>query len=155
MSGGGPSPEFSRRVAVAALRPGGERVLLEASAAECAALARRLGIEGVRSLTAELTVAPKARGDVAVRGRVRALLDRTCVVTLEPLEEEIDAPLAILFRPEGEVAAEVSLDAGEEDEEPYAGGAIDLGEAVAQTLALALDPWPRAPGAALPATRAS
>jgi uncharacterized metal-binding protein YceD (DUF177 family) len=149
MSRTGPAaPEFSRRLAVAALREGGERLALEATAEERAALARRFGIEGVRSLTAALTVTPKAKGAVAVRGRVQALLDRTCVVTLEPLEEEIDAPLAILFRPEGAEGRELSLEAGGEDEEPYHGGAIDLGEAVAQTLALALDPWPRAAAAA-------
>jgi hypothetical protein len=137
-------PEFSRPILVAGLRAGGERLVLEATAEECAALALRFGIEGVRSLNAALTVTPKARGVVSVRGRVQARLDRTCVVTLEPLEEEIDAPLAILFRPEGAWERALSLEPEGEDEEPYHGGVIDLGEAVAQTLALAFDPWPRA-----------
>ena len=143
------APEFSRRVTVAALRPGGEALSLEATEAERAALARRLGIEGVRSLSADLVLTPKAKGTVSVRGRMRATLDRSCVVTLEPLVEEIDAPIAVLFRP-GSDGAEIALDAEAEDEEPYHGAAIDVGEAVAQTLALALDPWPRAAGASLP-----
>jgi hypothetical protein len=142
--------EFSRLLTVAAIRPGGESLSLEATEGERAALARRLGVEGVRSLTARLAVAPKAKGAVEVRGRVRASLDRTCVVSLEPLVEEIDAPFAILFRPEGSEEPELAIDADAEDEEPYRGGVIDLGEAVSQTLALALDPWPRAEGAALP-----
>lgn len=144
------TPEFSRPITVAAIRPDGESLALEATEGERAALARRLGVEGVRSLAADLRVAPKAKGAVAVRGRVRARLHRSCVVSLEPLVEEIDAPFAILFRPEGSDEAELALDADAEDEEPYRGGVIDLGEAVAQTLALALDPWPRAAGAALP-----
>jgi hypothetical protein len=146
-----PKPEFSRPVAVAALRQGGEVITLTATAAEAAALAARFGIDGVRSLTATLRLIPKAKGEVSVRGHVRALLDRRCVVSLDPIEEAIDEPIAVLFRPATATEQDVALHVDrEEDEEPYAGGDIDLGEHVAQTLALALDPWPRAPGASLP-----
>jgi hypothetical protein len=144
------TPEFSRPVTVASLRPGGERLAIEATEGERDALARRFGIEGVRALSAELDLVPKPGGTVSMRGRVRAVLDRTCVVTLEPLTETIDTPLSLLFRPEGEDADEIALDVGEEDEEPFQGGVIDAGEAAAQTVALALDPWPRAAGASLP-----
>lgn len=149
------APEFSRPVAVATLRQGGETMTLTATPLEEAALARRLGVEAVRGLAAELTVKPRGRGLVSVRGRVRATLGRLCVVSLEPLEEAIDERLSVVFRPageaQGEAAAEVALDPEAVDEELYEGGEIDLGELVAQTLALALDPWPRAPGAHLPA----
>jgi hypothetical protein len=151
--------EFSRPVTVAALRQGAETVTLAATAEEEAALARRLGVEGVRKLAAEVTLTPRGKGVVRARGRLTATLDRLCVVTLAPLEEAIDERFTVVFRPDagrpeqGRGAAgqedEVALDPDADDEEPYAGGVIDLGELVAQTLALALDPWPRAPGARL------
>jgi len=147
------APEFSRTVTVAALDPGGETHRLAATAPEREALARRLGVEAVESLEAELSVVPKGRGVVLVRGRVQARLGRLCVVSLTPLVEEIDERFAIRFLPEVGASARagpVALDASSEDEEPYEGSTIDLGEAVAQTVALALEPWPRAPGAALP-----
>lgn len=145
-----PRPEFSRPVTVATLKPGGEAVTLTATEAERQALARRLGVEGVREVEADLRLTPRGKGMVAMRGRLRATLDRLCVVSLEPIEERIDERLSILFRPEDSPAGEVELDAEAEDEEPYEGGSIDLGEAVAQTLALVMDPWPRAPGAEAP-----
>lgn len=144
--------EFSRPVPVATLRPGGETVTLAASEAEREVLARRLGVEAVREAGAEFTLRPRGRGVVSVRGRVRAVLGRHCVVSLAPLDEVIDETVRVLFRPEedGEADGEVSLDAEAEDEEPYAGAEIDLGEFAAQTIALVLNPWPRAQGASLP-----
>ncbi len=148
--------EFSRPVPVATLRPGGETVTLAASEAEREVLARRLGVEAVREAGAEFTLRPRGRGVVSVRGRVRAVLGRYCVVSLAPLDEVIDETVRVLFRPEedgeadGEADGEVSLDAEAEDEEPYAGAEIDLGEFAAQTIALVLNPWPRAQGASLP-----
>jgi hypothetical protein len=158
------APEFSRPVTVATIRPGGETLTLSPTEAEAAALARRLGVEAVRGLVAEVTVKARGKGVVSARGRLRARLDRLCVVSLAPLEEAIDERFTVLFRPEAEAesgagadrgpgkvaAAEVALDAEADDEEPYAGGVIDIGEHVAQTLALVLDPWPRAEGASLP-----
>lgn len=155
----GAVPEFSRPVTVTALRRGAETVTLAATAEEEAALARRLGVEGVRKLAAEVTLTPRGKGVVRARGRLTAVLDRLCVVTLAPLEESIDERFTVVYRPDsgrpeqGKGAAgqqeEVALDPESDDEETYAGGVIDLGEFVAQTLALALDPWPRAPGARL------
>jgi uncharacterized metal-binding protein YceD (DUF177 family) len=145
----GAAPEFSRPVAVATLRQDSESLTLTATADEEAALARRLGVEGVRGLAAEVTLTPRGKGVVKARGHVRATLDRLCVVSLVPLEEAIDERFTVLFRPEAATEAEVALDPDTDDEEPYAQGVIDLGEHVAQTLALALDPWPRAPGARL------
>lgn len=144
------APEFSRPVTVATIRPGGETLTLTATEAELAALAARLGVEGVRGLVAEVALKPRGKGVVAARGRLRATLDRLCVISLAPLEEAIDERFSVLFRPAAAPEAEVALDAEADDEEPYEGASIDLGELVAQTLALTLDPWPRAPGASLP-----
>lgn len=145
-------PELSRAIVVAALKPAGETRRVTATEEERAALAHRLGVEAVNDLVAEVTLKPRAKAQVVVRGTLRATLERLCVITLEPLQEAIDERFAAVFMPAERLAAgaELSLDADGEDEEPYEGQGFDLGEYLAQTLALALDPWPRAPGAALP-----
>jgi len=156
MSRAAEAPEFSRPVTLASLQQGSRQLVIEATAAECDALARRFGLEGVRSLSARLELVPKPSGAVSLRGTMRAVVDRACVVTLEPMTERIEAPLSVLFRPEGAAAREVTLDVElEEDEEPLSGGVIDAGEVVAQTMALALDPWPKRPGARLGEEEAS
>jgi len=148
------APEFSRPVIVATINRGGETLTLTPTTAEAEALAHRLGVEGVRELVAEVTLKQRGKGVVSARGRVQATLDRLCVISLAPIEEKIDERFSVLFRPEAAAEAgaraEVALDTEADDEEPYADGTIDLGEHVAQTLALALAPWPRAPGASLP-----
>jgi uncharacterized metal-binding protein YceD (DUF177 family) len=75
---------------------------------------------------------------------------QSCVATAVPLEAEVDEPFRIEFRTEptaGTPDEEVELSEAEMDVTFYDGGSIDLGEAVAETLSLSLDPWPRAPGA--------
>jgi uncharacterized metal-binding protein YceD (DUF177 family) len=152
MSGPSPgfAPEFSRPVIVATINRGGETLALTPTEAEGAALASRLGVEAVRGLVAEVVLKTRGKGVVAARGRVRATLDRLCVISLAPIEEAIDERFSVLFRPGPAAAdAEVAIEPDADDEEFYEGGTIDPGELVAQTLALALDPWPRAPGASL------
>lgn len=146
-----PAPEFSRPVQVERLRAGGEQVDLVASPAECAAVAHRLGLESVAGLEAGLRLVPQGRGIVAAEGAVRARVVQVCVVSVEPFEQALDIPLRLVFRPgtEADLAADQTLDPESEDEVPYEGGRVDLGEAVVETLALALDPWPRRPGAVL------
>lgn len=147
----GMPPELSRPIVVAALKPAGETRRVTATAEEAAALARRLGVEAVRDFAAEVTLKPRAKGQVVLRGWLRATVGRLCVVTLEPLDEVVDERLAATFLPaERATGAELSFEAEGEDEEPYEGQGFDLGEYLAQTLAVALDPWPRAPGASLP-----
>jgi uncharacterized metal-binding protein YceD (DUF177 family) len=83
------------------------------------------------------------------RGQLRATLAQTCVATGEPVPETIDTPFAVQFLKEsdGPQDDEMELSADECDTVFYSGDAIDLGEAVAETLALALEPFPRAAGA--------
>jgi hypothetical protein len=146
------APELSRPIVVAALKPAGETRRVTATAGEAAALAARLGVEAVRAFEAEVTLKPRSGGQVVLRGSLRATVGRLCVVTLEPLDETIEERLAATFLPAERLApgAELAFEADGEDEEPYEGQGFDLGEYLAQTLAVALDPWPRAPGASLP-----
>jgi len=141
------TPEFSRPERVDTIGDRERPVTIEADAAERAALAKRFGLLAVESLSAALALHREASG-IVVRGRVRGRVRQACVVTDEPVEAEIDEPLALRFVTDGAPEAEeVELGAEDLDTVPLEGGAIDLGEAVAETLALGLDPFPRAPGA--------
>lgn len=141
------TPEFSRPQRLDTIGDREQSVTIEADAGERAALAARFGLIAVDALSAALAVRREAAG-VVVRGQVRGHVRQACVVTDVPIESEIDEPLALRFIDDtpGQVE-EVELDADELNTVPIEGGAIDLGEAVAETMALALDPFPRAPGA--------
>jgi uncharacterized metal-binding protein YceD (DUF177 family) len=141
------TPEFSRPERIDAIGERARIVAIAADEAERAALAARFGLMSVDALAAELTLRREVAG-IAARGRVTAAVVQACVVTDAPVPARIDEPVALLFVPEGGVAnEEVELSAEDLDVVPYTGGAIDLGEAAAETMALALDPFPRAPGA--------
>jgi len=149
-----PPPEFSRPIAVSALGGRDEVRELVATPAECAALGPRLGVDRLDRLVARLTVGLRQAGRaVAVRGTVTAAVTRTCVVTLEPFDSEVEEAIETLFVAGLDDAAgvgEIEVDAVEAvDTEPLTGGRIGLGELAVQSLSLALDPHPRAPGAAI------
>lgn len=140
-------PEFSRPERVDAIGEREREVAIEADATERAALAERFGLIAVDTLSADLTLRREATG-IVVRGRVRGRVRQACVVTDEPVDTEIDEPIALRFVAAGESGEEeIELGAEDLDTVPLEGGAIDLGEAAAETMALALDPFPRAPGA--------
>jgi uncharacterized metal-binding protein YceD (DUF177 family) len=139
------TPEFPRPVR---LGPDPREVALEATPTECAALAKRFGILGIGALSARLRLVPEPGGTVRVRGTLAASVEQLCVVTLEPVTQAVEAPVDLRILGEGEVPADDDPDSPDEIES--AGGVADLGEAVAEQLSLALDPYPRAPGAELP-----
>lgn len=139
--------EFSRPLRVAGVPAAGQRLLLEATAAECAALAARFGILAVQALHAELALRPDAAGGIAVDGLLRARVVQACVVSLEPVAQHLADEFAFRILPEG---AEPSESLEDEDEVEVQHGIAELGEVVAQYLSLALDPYPRAEGAELP-----
>lgn len=143
------APEFSRTVRVDTLGEGPRELSIDADDAEREALARRFGYVSIARLAAELALVRKGE-TVSARGTVRAALAQSCVATGEPVEEEIEEPFAIEFRPHpapGAADEEVELGEGEMDVVFYDGALIDVGEAVAETLSLAADAYPRAPGA--------
>ncbi|CAH0138795.1 DUF177 domain-containing protein [Roseomonas sp. CECT 9278] len=141
------APEFSRPVLLARLPEAGRETVLRASPAECAALARRFAIAAVERLEASLLLRPEPGGGVMVSGRLRADVVQACVVSLEPVPERVDDPVELRLLPPG---TDPSDDPEGPDEIPIEGDAVDLGEAMAEQLALALDPYPRAAGAVLP-----
>jgi uncharacterized metal-binding protein YceD (DUF177 family) len=146
------NPELHRPLAVERIGPPGSLHTVTADPSECAALARRLGIPAVTALRCEFSLTRHLRGVVAAEGRLHATVIRTCVITLEDFESGVDENFRLRFVPAGQETDDP--DPESEDEIPYAGPAIDLGEAAAEQLALALDPYPRSPGAELPDTEA-
>ena len=143
------APEFSRPVRIDTVGEGPRRMRIAAEDEERIALARRFGLLAIDRLTAELALR-RDRAEIVMEGRLAAAIVQACVATGAPIEAGLEAPFEIRFRPQPEAAGgeeEVELDAAELDVLFYDGPEIDVGEAVAETLLLSLDPYPRAPGA--------
>ena len=127
----------------------GERLDLVADEAERRSVAERLGLGGLDRFDAHVTLS-RTGPIVRAEGRIVAALEQSCVVTGEPVPAHVDEAFAILFMPEpAEVSPEEEIELGAEDCDVvfYEGGAIDLGSAIADTLALSIDPYPRSAGA--------
>lgn len=139
------APEFSRPIDARHLPTA--PLALSASAEERAALAARFGLVSIDRLEAEVTLTPDGEA-VAASGRLRAAIVQSCAVSGEDLPVEIDEPIALRFVPSAPVTEEeVELKADELDEIEFDDHGFDLGEAVAQTLALAIDPYAVGPDA--------
>jgi uncharacterized metal-binding protein YceD (DUF177 family) len=142
------SPELHRPLAIDRVGLAGLDVTVEASPAECAALAQRMGLPAVLELTCAFHLTRDSAGGVLADGHLTARVVQTCVVSLEDFTTTIEERFAVRCVGEGEEIEDPDPDSL--DEITFADGTLDLGEAAAQQLALALDPYPHAPGAALP-----
>lgn len=140
--------EFSRPERLDTIGERDRTVTIRASESECAAVAKRFGLVSIARLEATIAVRRDSGGIVA-QGRVSGDVVQACSVTDEPLPVTIDEPMSLRFVDEvGSEADEIELSEDVLDTMPIEGGAIDLGDAAAETLALALDPFPRGPNAA-------
>jgi len=139
--------EFARPIELSRLNHGEQRFAISANAAERAALAARFGLVALDKLEAAVRLGRIAGGLVRLEAELTADVTQTCVITLEPVKNDVAENFTVLYGEGGE-AREVTLDGEAETIEPIVGGVIDIGEAVAQQLSLALDPFPHAPGAA-------
>jgi len=146
--------ELVRPIDVAALRLQGQQSIeIEASAAERTAIAKRLGVPKIDLLSAGLVAEPWKGEGVRVHGEYRAVLEQTCVVTLEPIPVTLSEPVEVFFAaesaaPDQELEEMLDPEAPDPPEPLPASGFIEAGELVVQLLAVALDPYPRKPGAA-------
>jgi uncharacterized metal-binding protein YceD (DUF177 family) len=123
----------------------GERLDLVADEAERAAVADRLALTGIDRLEAHVTLS-RTGEIVRAKGRIGASLSQSCVVTNEPVPAHVDEPFEIIFTPEpAEATPDDEIELGESDCDVvfHDGAVIDLGTAIADTLALSLDPYPR------------
>jgi uncharacterized metal-binding protein YceD (DUF177 family) len=144
------APEFSRTRRVDTLGTEPTSLSIEADEGERTRLARRFGLKSIGRLSAGLTLLRNGE-IVTATGRVTADVIQSCVATDEPVTARIDEPLLVRFVPDaalaGSGANEVELSDPDCDTVGYDGAMIDVGEAVAESMALALDPFPRSPGA--------
>lgn len=128
----------------------GRRFDLVADDAERAAIAKRLGLDRLDRLEAHVMLSRNGE-TVRAEGRLAASLGQRCVITGESVAAHVDEPFALVFMPEPAPDAqneEVELGASELDVVFHDGSIIDLGSAIADTLALSLDPFPRSAAAA-------
>jgi len=142
------TPELSRPLRSGAIGAAGRTERLVATPAECAALARRFGIPAIGTLSATLSLRPDSDGAILAEGELDAEVTQSCVISLEPVMQRVSAPVRLRFLPPG---VEPNDDPEGADEIETDGDTLDLGEAVAEQLALSLDPYPRHPDAVLPA----
>ena len=127
----------------------GERLDLAADEPERKAIAKRLGLVSLDRLEAHVCLTRTAE-TVRAEGRLLAALGQSCVVTGDPVAAHVDEPFTLLFTPEpqsGGLDEELELGESDCDVVFYDGALIDLGNAIADTLALSLDPYPRSAGA--------
>jgi hypothetical protein len=124
---------------------------IEPSPVQRRAMAELAGLREILSANASLDVTVMSGGRFHVGGRVRARVGQTCVVTLDPIENEIDEPIDVVFAPPEQIPelAELVDEAKEgaietpDPPEPILDGAIDLGRLATDALFLAIDPYPR------------
>jgi uncharacterized metal-binding protein YceD (DUF177 family) len=148
--------EFSHVIAIKELGPSGVTLRLQATPGERAALGRRFGLLDLESLDVAVSLvvlAGSREGDVAVdlKGEFKADVVQECVVTLEPIKTRIEHPVVRRFVTDKLViikAARVDP-LGDEPADVLIDEKLDVGEVIAEELALALDPYPRLPGVTL------
>jgi uncharacterized metal-binding protein YceD (DUF177 family) len=146
--------EIERIVDLDRMGAGGAALDIIASDSERSALAKRFGFLGLPAFSARVTVDRRPGGQVVVEGRLRGRIVQACVLTLDPVAQELDDTFRIVFKkdhlddrdPEsGEAVLSAQVDAPE----PLSGNLLDVGEIVAEQLSLAADPYPRRTGAKL------
>jgi hypothetical protein len=147
---------LGRRVMAEKLPREGLSVTFSADEAQRAAIAAALGLPAVHAFAADLTAGIASGGRYRVTGEVKARIGQTCVLGNEDFDSDVTAQVDAVFADDDRLAAptkkeiERSLD-DEDPPEPLDGGAIDLGALAIEFLALALDPFPKKPGAAFDA----
>ncbi|CAH1650010.1 conserved hypothetical protein [Hyphomicrobiales bacterium] len=153
-----PAP-LSHPIRIEAIRQRGTEIVVRAEPPQFPAIARLLGLASLEALEARYLLTRNGER-VKLEGRIQARLQQTCVVTLDPFPVQLDVPVKLDFAPEEDIEAssrraerddaEIDIEVllNEEDPpEPIVDGVIDLGSVTLEFLALALDPYPRKPGA--------
>lgn len=143
---------FSKIVPISSIGRQGLKATFAANAEERKALAERFGISELLEFDGQYFLNRDADADdFLLEGTFRARLVQPCVLTLEPVEEDVAGEFRVLFLSDHDEDEELSAEAeqrfAEEDIEPLVGDSIDVGEVVAQYLAMSINPYPRKPGA--------
>ncbi len=144
-----PVPELSHPLRLDGIGSATISVSLRPGAEARAALARRFELQGIDRFEADLTVRRRrGSGWIELAGILSATVTQTCVVTTDPVPATVTVEVLELFDDSGEVRPEeVDLDFTSDTPEPIDGETLEVGEITAQAFGLALDPYPRTPGA--------
>jgi uncharacterized metal-binding protein YceD (DUF177 family) len=143
---------WSMPVLVTEVPETGRHVELVPDDATRQAIAQEVGLVALPRVAATFDLTRRGADSLRVEGRVTATVVQNCVVTLEPIESEIDEPVELFFRAEPTVPAETGDEAdfhpveGEEPPEPLVNGMVDLGTIATEFLNLGIDPYPRKEG---------
>ena len=145
MNASAPLASFHHLFAVGDIPPSGRPIHLAADEAERAAIAERLGLADLTTLTLNGSLKRGGKGSARFEGTLQARATQTCIVTLDPVPAAVAEDLAIRLVSEDQLrdAVELEVDPDEPDIEPLSDGMIDLGELAVQYLAVSLDPYPR------------
>ena len=151
----GKADPWSAPVTVAQIPDTGLHRDIEADPVAREAMAAVAGLREILSANASLDVTPKGGGRFHVAGQVRARIGQTCVVTLDPIENDLDEDVDLIFAPPEQIPEMADLvdDTAEgvaeipDPPEPIVNGVIDLGRVATDALFLAIDPYPRKPDA--------
>ncbi len=135
-------------VAVSSIGARGLDYERRASREQCAALAAELGIVSCQDLCLTARIFPLEDGRFRLEGRLHAKLQQSCVVSLDPVDEQLDEPIDIEFWPSEQLLApidgEQEILAGE-DPEPIEAGHLHIGRLVEELVSANLAPYPRSP----------
>jgi len=146
--------EIERIVDLARMGRSSTALDIVATESECQALAKRFHFLDLKGFAARVTVDLRPGGQVIVEGRLRGKIVQACVLSLEPVTQDLDDTFRIVFKenlaeerdPE---SGEAVLNAQADAPEPLQGNLLDVGEIVAEQLSLAADPYPRRAGVKL------
>jgi len=146
--------EIERIVDIDRMGPNGTALEIAASDSERLALAKRFGFLGLPALSARVTVDRRPGGQVVVEGRLRGRIVQACILTLDPVAQDLDETFRLVFKQD--LAEERDPESGEalvsaqaDAPEPLTESLLDVGEIVAEQLSLAADPYPRKHGVKL------
>ena len=144
---------WSARIAVVQIPETGLHRDIEADEAVRKALAKIAGLRDIQVARASFDLTPGRHDSVHVRGRVTARVGQVCVVSLDPVENDVVEDVDLVFVPESRIPALAdSVDEDDEGDtphspEPILNGVIDLGRLATDALFLGIDPYPRKPDA--------
>lgn len=145
--------ELSRPIIVDELPSHGKKIDLTPTSDELAAIAKRLGLVTLDSLSGNISIRPEMGREISAEGKITAELVQNCVVSGDPVPQTITFDLVRRY---SEDASEFD-DLGDDDDvigdqmdegpDPIEDGVLDVGEAAVEELALQIPAYPRAPGA--------
>jgi hypothetical protein len=138
----------------------GRHVELEASEPVRAALAKPAGVHAVERLVARFDLTRRGRDKLHVSGEVSGTVRQTCVVTLDPVVNDVSEAIDVTFAPPPEQVdktPEIDLDAPSsgDEVEPLIGNSVDLGLIATEFFILGINPYPRKPGVSFDAPKAA